>query len=159
MTTRTTTEEQETRGLRGVLTMTAVTLALLGGALLWQTRSASETAAPGTTTAVGAPSEGTAPMGGLAESYRDAQQAAPSTTASAVPSIVIVGSQAAAARLRADLDGDTAGRDWIGLSPLDVQIIVAATDAEAEILVAAVHDVNRLRAGLGLPETTITDLR
>ena len=75
MTTQTTAIQTNTTGLRALIGAAAASLALLGGALLWQARSASETAVPVTTTSSNTSSEGVAPLGGLAEQYRDEQQA------------------------------------------------------------------------------------
>jgi hypothetical protein len=71
MTTRTTTIRTSSGGMRGLIGATAAGLAVLGGALLWQARPASETAAPVATTSVASYREGAAPLGGLAEQYRD----------------------------------------------------------------------------------------
>ncbi len=75
MTTQTTTIQTSTTGLRALIGAAAAGLALLGGALLWQTRSSSETAilAPAMTSSTS--NDGVAPLGGLAEQYREEQQA------------------------------------------------------------------------------------
>ena len=77
MTTQTTTIQRTTKGVREFIGATAATLTVLGGALLWQARPTSETAAP-TTTTVRTMNEGGAPLGGLAEQYRDQARAAAS---------------------------------------------------------------------------------
>lgn len=86
MTTQTTTIQPSTKRARAFIGAAAATLALLGGALLWQARPASETAAPGTTTSSSSSTinEGVAPMGGLAEQYRDQARAAGSQQQPAV---------------------------------------------------------------------------
>ena len=73
MTTQTTTIRTSSSGMRALIGATAASLAVLGGALLWQARPASETASPAAT--VSTMNEGVAPMGGLAEQYRDEQRA------------------------------------------------------------------------------------
>jgi hypothetical protein len=79
MTTQATTEGRP-NGRTGVLTqlaMTAISLAIVGGVLLWQVRPASEpeSAVTSTTTTSGtlAMNEGAPALGGLAERYRDLQ--------------------------------------------------------------------------------------
>ena len=66
MTTQTTTIRPSRNGARALIGAAAATLAVLGGALLWQARPTSETAAP-TTTTVRTMNEGVAPLGRLAE--------------------------------------------------------------------------------------------
>ena len=75
MTTQTTTIQPSTTGLRALIGATAASLALLGGALLWEARSNSETATLAPTPGISTSSEGVAPLGGLAEQYREQQQA------------------------------------------------------------------------------------
>ncbi len=75
MTTQTTTIRSNAKGARAFIGAAAASLAVLGGALLWQARPTSETAAPVVATSTSTVNEGVAPMGGLAEQYRDAQQA------------------------------------------------------------------------------------
>ena len=75
MTTQTTTIQPGTKGVHALIGAAAASLAVLGGALLWQGRQSSETAAPVMTTSSSTISEGVAPLGGLAEQYRDEQQA------------------------------------------------------------------------------------
>ena len=74
MTTQTTTIQPSTKGMRALIAATAATLALVGGTILWQTRPTSEMTAAVATT-ISTRSEGIAPLGGLAEQYRDVQQA------------------------------------------------------------------------------------
>src|SRR3712207_361775 len=76
MTTQTTTIQSSTKGMRALIGATAATVAVLGGALLWQARPASETATPAATTSIGTSSEGVVPLGGMAEQYREQQEAA-----------------------------------------------------------------------------------
>ena len=76
MTTQTTTIQTSTTGLRALIGAAAANLALLGGTLLWQPRSASETATLAPTTVISTSREGVAPLGGLAEQYRDQARAA-----------------------------------------------------------------------------------
>jgi hypothetical protein len=52
--------------------MTAATLALVGGVVLWQTRTTTHTAVPATRSTV---NDAGVPMGGVAERLRDAQRA------------------------------------------------------------------------------------
>lgn len=80
MTTRATTIQASKQRARALIGATAATIALVGGALLWQARPATETAMPATATTgstfVGSTfNEGVAPLGGLAEQAREAQQA------------------------------------------------------------------------------------
>jgi len=75
MTTRTTTIQPSTKGMRALVGAAAASLAVLGGVLLWQARPASETTTPVATTGIGTFNEGVAPLGGLTEQYRDEQQA------------------------------------------------------------------------------------
>ena len=72
MTTQTTTIQPSTKSARVFIGAAAAALAVLGGALLWQARPTSETVAPIPTTTISTSSEGVAPMGGLAEQYREA---------------------------------------------------------------------------------------
>lgn len=81
MTTQTTTIRTSSTGLRVLIGAAATGLALLGGALLWQTRSASEPAMPAATTTLSRTSEGVAPRGGLAELYAEQQAATQAETA------------------------------------------------------------------------------
>ena len=74
MTTQTTTIQTSTTGLRALIGAAAAGLALLGGALLWQARTSSDGATPVAVTSTGT-TEGVAAMGGLAELYREQQQA------------------------------------------------------------------------------------
>ena len=71
MTTQTTAIWTSSTGMRALIGAAAASLALLGGALLWQPRPASETVTPVANTS----SEGVAPLGGLAEQYHEQQQA------------------------------------------------------------------------------------
>ena len=78
MTTQVTTEGRR-NGRSGVitqLTMTTISLVVVGGVLLWQARSASEPAALTTTptTTAGTYDEGAPALGGLAERYRDQER-------------------------------------------------------------------------------------
>jgi hypothetical protein len=75
MTTQTTTTPTSKQGTRALFGATAVTLTLLGGAMLWQMRPVDQPAAPSSTT-VSAINEGAIPMGGLAERYQDEVQVA-----------------------------------------------------------------------------------
>ena len=84
MTTQTTTMQPSTKGVRAFIGATAATLAVLGGALLWQVRPTSETAAPATTTMVSTMNDGVAPLGGLAEQYHEQQQTAAAVAAARV---------------------------------------------------------------------------
>jgi hypothetical protein len=72
---------------------------------------------------------------------------------------VIVASQEHADRLQAALAEADAVRDHMGLSPLQTEIIVVESDAEAERIIAATNDVNLIRAAEGLSAITVTDLR
>lgn len=76
MTTQTTTIQPSTKGMRTLIGAAAASLAVLGGALLWQARPTSETAAPVATTHSSTSSEDVVPLGGLAELYREQQVAA-----------------------------------------------------------------------------------
>ena len=71
MTTQTSIIQTSTTGLRVLIGAATAGLTLLGGALLWKARSAGETAVPVTTTSSSTSIEGVAPLGGLAEQYRD----------------------------------------------------------------------------------------
>ena len=73
MTTQATTliREQGRHGLRSLVGMTAATLAVLGGVVLWQVQAGGHEAAPSTSATVGTIGEGATPQGGLAELYRD----------------------------------------------------------------------------------------
>ncbi len=84
MTTQTTTIQPSTKGVRVLIGAAAASLALLGGALLWQARPASETASPVATSTMSAASEGVVPVGGLAEHYREQQQSAAAVVAARV---------------------------------------------------------------------------
>ncbi len=75
MTTQTTTIQPSTKSIRAFIGAAAASLAVLGGTLLWQARPASETAAPATSATISIVNEGSAPLGGLAEQYRDEQLA------------------------------------------------------------------------------------
>lgn len=76
MTTQTTTIRASSSGMRALIGAAAAGLAVLGGALLWQARPASEPAPPAAITTIGRTSEGAAPLGGLAERYAEEQAAA-----------------------------------------------------------------------------------
>ena len=97
MTTRTTTIEANTKGTRALIGATAATLALLGGALLWQARPSGEAATPRATasSSTSTVNEGGAPAVTDAEMYQRGQQAeaAPERTVNRV----LVGSEAVAA--------------------------------------------------------------
>ena len=71
MTTQTTTFQTSTKSMRAFIGAAAATLAVLGGALLWQARPTSETVAPVASTTVSTVNEGIAPMGGMAELYAE----------------------------------------------------------------------------------------
>ncbi len=75
MTTQTTTIRPSRNGVRALIGAAAATLAVLGGALLWQVRPTSEIAVPVTTIPSVTSSAGVAPLGGLAELYYEEQQA------------------------------------------------------------------------------------
>ena len=88
MTTQTTTIQPSTKGMRALIGATAASLVMLGGALLWQVRPTSETTVPTTTTSIsGAVNEGVKPLGGLAEQYRDEQQAGAAASAARVTTL------------------------------------------------------------------------
>jgi hypothetical protein len=79
MTTQTTTIRTSKQGARVLFGATAITLTLLGGALLWQMRPLNQPAASsGTTTS--AIDESATPLGGLAEQYQDQAQMAAAAT-------------------------------------------------------------------------------
>lgn len=78
MTTQTTTIRASKLGARALFGTTAITLTLLGGALLWHMRSVNQPAASSSTT-TSVINEGATPLGGLAEQYQDQAQ----TTAAA----------------------------------------------------------------------------
>jgi hypothetical protein len=122
----------------------AVALVTILAVVVWQTRGGDEAAgeAPATTITEPVP-----------------QAIAPPTTKSEAPEVVIVGSQEAAERLQMALTEADTLRGGMGLPPLDTQVIVATTEAEAEHIVAVTHETNLIRAQSGLPEMTITDLR
>ena len=107
MTTHTTTIQAHTKGMRALIGATAATLAVLGGALLWQVQPTSETAAPRATTTSSRTSEGVAPLGGLAELYREQREAAAATATARVTTrgglAELYGEQQAAARTTAAL--------------------------------------------------------
>ena len=84
MTTQTTTIQPSSNGMRALIGAAAASLAVLGGALLWQVRPISETTVPTTTTTISTSGEGVAPLGGLAEQYRDEQRAAAAAVAARV---------------------------------------------------------------------------
>ena len=75
MTTQTTTIQPTTKSMRALIGATAVALAVLGGALLWQGRPTSEPVTPAIGTTSSTLSEGAAPLGGLAERYLEEQRA------------------------------------------------------------------------------------
>ena len=70
MTTQTTTIRRSRKDARAFIGAAAASLAVLGGALLWQARPTGQTAAPVATTSSSTISEGVAPLGGLAELYQ-----------------------------------------------------------------------------------------
>ena len=71
MTTQTTTTQPSTRGMRALIGAAAASLALLGGAVLWQARPTSEPVTPVASTTMSRTShEDVAPLGGMAELYR-----------------------------------------------------------------------------------------
>ena len=108
MTTQTTTIRTSSGGMRALIGATAASLAVLGGALLWQARPASETAAPAATATVSTMSEGVTPQGGLAEQYRDQERA---TAAAAAARVTTAGGMAELyAQQRADRFADEAAR-------------------------------------------------
>jgi hypothetical protein len=76
MTSQTTTIQSRTTGLRTLLGAAAASLVLVGGALLWQARPASESGAITTTGVSSITSDGVAPLGGMAELYAEQQAAA-----------------------------------------------------------------------------------
>jgi hypothetical protein len=122
----------------------AVALVTILAVMVWQARGGGEAA-------------GEVPAATITQPVP--QVIAPPATTSEAPNVVIVGSQAAADRLQMALNEADTLRGGMGLSPLDTQIIVAATEAEAEHIVAVTHETNLIRAQSGLPEMTITDLR
>ena len=73
MTTQTTTIQRTTKGARAFIGAAATTLAVLGGALLWQARPTSDTVAPAMTATVGTVSD--------QEMYSRWLQAAPAAAA------------------------------------------------------------------------------
>jgi hypothetical protein len=75
MTTQTTTNRTSNQGTRALFGATAITLTLLGGAMLWQMRPVDQPAASSGTT-VSAINEGAMPMDVLAERYQDEVQVA-----------------------------------------------------------------------------------
>ena len=125
----------------------AVLIATIVAVVVWQTRGGDEAVVETPSATITEP----APL--------PAAPATPATTESATQSVVIVGSEEAAQRLRVALGEADAVRGAMGLSPLDTQIVVAATDAEAERIAAATQDANGIRVQLGLPEIPVTDLR
>lgn len=74
MTRQTITIEQSKPDVRALIGMTAATLAVLGGVLLWQVRPIAETATPVTSATSSTVSDGVAPRGGLAERYLEQQR-------------------------------------------------------------------------------------
>jgi hypothetical protein len=77
MTTQTMTDDRPNRrsSIRTQLAMTAISLVVVGGVLLWLGRPAREpTTAAKTTTTTGTTDEGAPAMGGLAELYRDQER-------------------------------------------------------------------------------------
>ena len=87
MTTQTTTIEASKPGARALIGTTVATVVVLGGALLWQARPASETAAPITSAPISSSTldEGVAPLDGLAQQSRERQQTAAAAAAARVP--------------------------------------------------------------------------
>jgi hypothetical protein len=80
MTTQATTTRESKSGVRSLLAATAFTAVALAGAAFWLVRpDGQEGTAPATHSATTATSEGAIPMGGLAERYRDEQQAREAT--------------------------------------------------------------------------------
>ena len=122
----------------------ALLIATIVAVVVWQARGGDEVAVEAPAATISQPAQ---------------VSFAPAATATAVPTVVIVGSQEAAERLRAGLDEAEAVRAGMGLAPLETEIVVAATDAEAERIAAATQEANQIRAGLGLPEIPFTDLR
>src|SRR5262245_61435933 len=85
MTTHTTTAGAERQGLRGVLVMTAATLALVAGVAFWQARVTSHPVVPATHSTM---NDAVAPMGGVAERLRVAQRAAAEAATTGTPVVV-----------------------------------------------------------------------
>jgi hypothetical protein len=71
MTTQAMTVGQRKNAVRALIGATVFTVAVLGGAALWQVRPGGHVAVPATSATVGTISEGATPLGGLAERYRD----------------------------------------------------------------------------------------
>ena len=114
MTTQATTVRRSKQGTWGLIGATAATLAVLGGALLWQGRPSSEVAAPDTTGTIATTmQDGTAPRGGLAELYRDQADAAAAERDARVTTIggmaEFYAAQQAEAAATAELEGRIGG--------------------------------------------------
>lgn len=179
---RTEIRDQERQGIRAQVAMTVLTAVALGGLVLWQVRQGGgDATAPATSaTTQSAQHDAAVPMGGVAERLQEAsRQPATREAAEAVArggmaelyaeraaaaraaddTVYVVGSQAEAELLVAQLDRGSAVVDAQGLpvSPIRVEW---ADSAEAESrLLTAVTELNTLRGHLGSPPVKVIDLR
>jgi hypothetical protein len=183
MTTQATTqiEQEEKAGVLAHLLMTALTVALLIGLVLWQVGPGGEkTTAPVAGSAAqrggaqGSASEGAMPRGGLSERYAEDQRAAPVSERGGLaelfaeqaaqeqtvgPVVYIVESPERAQAVRAAVEQMNAFRATQGQPPLDVDV-VSFDSAEAAVQLWETAVAPGIRgAGVGLPYLSVIDLR
>ncbi len=161
MTTQTTTIQPSKPSARALIGTTVATLAMLGGALLWQARPASEAAAPEATAIIGTVNvrELDPAMFSDAEMYQRQQAAVRPEAALSEMAVFIVGSQAEATRVLETVAEANRVAAQFGTPPFNAQVVLAATAEEAVAAIWANADLNAYRAAMGLPPIQLIDQR